>query len=198
MHAPRVHVPTAAVSRAARDRTFTVLGFSKSHALEGLRVGAVVAPTPESLARVLSATGTDTTANGCSVLSQTAAVAAMTSCGDPDHGWLGAWRRHLAAAVHHTVSRLNAMPKVSASLPEACFVVWADVSALLYAPGDETSPPREATSRLPQGRLRGRRHPRPRRLLRPQLCITSASPSPPRSLDRASTASTPAPSLAQH
>ena len=144
VHAPRVHVPTAAVSRAARDRTFTVLGFSKSHALEGLRVGAVVAPTPESLARVLSATGTDTTANGCSVLSQTAAVAAMTSCGDPDHGWLGAWRRHLAAAVYHTVSRLNAMPKVSAALPEACFVVWADVSALLYAPGDETSPPREA------------------------------------------------------
>ena len=131
VHAPRTHVPTACVSACAAARTYTVLGFSKSHGLEGLRVGAVVAPSREALAACSSASATDVTANGCSTLSQVAAIAAMEHASDFDDGWLAEWRAHVRWCVSYAVYRLNSIPGVRATLPEACSIVFADISTIL-------------------------------------------------------------------
>ena len=56
----------------------------------------------------------------------------MTKAGS----WLANWKLHLQACVRHAVMRLNKMEGVRANLPEACFVIWADVSRLLY-PDDQ-------------------------------------------------------------
>ncbi len=128
VHAPRVHIPTACVSPYAASHTYSIYGFSKSHGLEGLRIGALVAPTAGQLKKVLALLHTDTTANVASVTAQVAAIAAMTEAGS----WLANWRLHLQACVRHAVMRLNKMEGVRANLPEACFVIWADVSSLLY------------------------------------------------------------------
>ena len=128
VHAPRVHIPTVCVSPYAALHTYSIYSFSKSHGLEGLQIGALVAPTTEQLKKVLALSHTDTTANGASVTAQVAAIAAMTEAGS----WLDNWRLHLHACVRHAVMRLNKMEGVRANLPEACFVIWADVSSLLY------------------------------------------------------------------
>ena len=144
VHPPFVHVPTASVSSAAAERTYTVLGFSKSHGLEGLRVGAVVAPSAAVLKRVVAASHTDSTANGCSTLAQVAAIAAMEGAGSIESGWLHVWRSHLAWAVRFATNRLNKMAGVIAVCPEACFIVWADVSTIIYpSEADRVGPPRE-------------------------------------------------------
>ena len=144
VHAPRTHVPTACVSACAAARTYTILGFSKSHGLEGLRVGAVVAPSREALASCSAASATDVTANGCSTLSQIAAIAAMEHASDFDEGWLAEWRAHVRWCVSYAVYRLNSIPGVRATLPEACSIVFADVSTILsrLGPEDETEPER--------------------------------------------------------
>lgn len=160
VHAPRVHVPTMSSCPAAANRTFTVLGFSKSHGLEGLRIGAVIAPTEASLAHCLAASGTATTANGASVLAQVAAIAAMREAGSIGGGWLLQWKMHLQASVRYAAERLNAMPGVTCRPPEACFILWADVTELMYAPEemvDEEVPLsgflEQVTSRLSLGAL---------------------------------------------
>jgi aspartate/methionine/tyrosine aminotransferase len=136
VHSPRVHLPTMCISQYAAAHTYTIFGFSKSHGLEGLRIGALIAPNEEKLAKVLMLSNTSTTANGASVAAQIAAVAAMTEAGSHESGWLASWRLHLHACVLYTVTRLNAMEGVIANVPEATFVVWADVSSLLYPDND--------------------------------------------------------------
>jgi len=128
VHAPRIHIPTACVSPYAASNTYTIYGFSKSHGLEGLRIGALVAPSPDELTKVLTLSHTDTTANGASVIAQVAAIAAMTEAGS----WLVSWKLHLHACVKHAITRLNMMEGVHANLPESCFVIWVDVSSILY------------------------------------------------------------------
>ncbi len=139
VHAPRVHVPTMSISQYAAAHTYSIFGFSKSHGLEGLRIGALVAPNHEKLAQVLQLSNTNTTANGASVAAQIAAIAAMSEAGSHETGWLALWRLHLHVCVLHTVTRLNAMKGVIAKHPEATFVVWADVSSLLYPDDDDDS-----------------------------------------------------------
>ncbi|KAL3772195.1 hypothetical protein ACHAWU_000543 [Discostella pseudostelligera] len=136
VHSPRVHLPTMCISQYAAAHTYTIFGFSKSHGLEGLRIGALIAPNEEKLAKVLMLSNTSTTANGASVAAQIAAVAAMTEAGSHESGWLASWRLHLHSCVLYTVTRLNAMDGVIANVPEATFVVWADVSSLLYPDND--------------------------------------------------------------
>ncbi|KAL3805751.1 hypothetical protein ACHAW5_003831 [Stephanodiscus triporus] len=132
VHAPRVHIPTACVSPYAAAHTYSIFGFSKSHGLEGLRIGALVAPSVEQLTKALTLSHTDTTANGASVAAQVAAITAMTEAGSHNVGWLASWRLHLRACVRHAVMRLNKMEGVHAIEPEAGFVIWANISRLLY------------------------------------------------------------------
>lgn len=107
---PSIFVPTAAVSEYAESHTITISGFSKSHGLEGLRVGALVAPSEDMLQQSLRAVHADTTADGCSTLAQVAAIAAMEHA----DAWLGQWRTHLSAMLDLAVARLKAMaPLVS-------------------------------------------------------------------------------------
>ena len=155
MSAPRVHVPMASVSAAAARRTYTVLGFSKNFGLEGLRVGGLVAPSAADLVAVTETSGTSTTAGGTATLShgmlhhlcggtatlsQVAATAAMRG----GAAWLAQWVLHLQDNMKYAVERLNAMPGTAhVRLPSACFIIFADVSALLadntLAEGDESS-----------------------------------------------------------
>jgi aspartate/methionine/tyrosine aminotransferase len=128
VHAPRIHIPTACVSPYAASNTYSIYGFSKSHGLEGLRIGALVAPNAAELTKVLKLSHTDTTANGASVIAQVAAIAAITEAGS----WLVSWKLHLHACVKHAVTRLNKMEGVNVDLPESCFVIWVDVSSILY------------------------------------------------------------------
>lgn len=124
---PSIFVPTAAVSEYAESHTITISGFSKSHGLEGLRVGALVAPSEDMLQQSLLAVHADTTADGCSTLAQVAAIAAMEHA----DAWLGQWRTHLSAMLDLAVARLKAMaPLVNDVIkkPQACFVVFVDVT----------------------------------------------------------------------
>ncbi|GMH70481.1 hypothetical protein TrRE_jg9501 [Triparma retinervis] len=131
VYEPKVHIPMAAVSESAAKRTFTVTGFSKNFGLEGARVGGLIAPSTEELAKCSEAS--NTTAGGTSSLAQIAAVAAMEECED----WLEEWRSHVKANMAYCVQRLKAMGRLGVGkrrqvgMPEACFVIFADINDVL-------------------------------------------------------------------
>ncbi len=113
------------ISPAIAARTFTVQGFSKTFGLAGLRIGFVVAPTPEAFDRLLDVSLARTTMSGASTLSQVGAVAAY------EHGWpwAEAFVAHLERMRDLTVSLLREIPGVRVRVPEGTYVAFPDVSA---------------------------------------------------------------------
>lgn len=73
----------------------------------------------------------DDTAYGASVISQVAGVAALQQAG----GWRDEFRAHVKSQCRRAVSFLNAVPYVSAVMPEGTFVVFANVSYYLRISG---------------------------------------------------------------
>ena len=110
---------------ALMEHVITVYGFSKSFALAGLRVGAIFAPSEHHYQQLVTSSNVMTTAGGVSTLSQIAATAAVLHC----WYWVDEFLIHLTHMRDYAVARLNAMPGVHCTSPQATYLLFPDISA---------------------------------------------------------------------
>lgn len=106
------------------DRICTISGVSKSHALTGLRIG--FAHGPAWLIEAMGRLQSNTTGNPASA-SQAAAVAAM----EGPQEFLGEWRARFRARRDMVVAGINAIPGLSAPMPDGAFYCFVDASPLM-------------------------------------------------------------------
>lgn len=123
VYAPHTYTSIASLDPEIRQSTITITGFSKSYGLAGLRIGAIAATHPPHWQKLFEASLHATTVHGVNILSQVAASAALRHCGD----WLTGFITHLDAMRRLCVDRLNATPGVSCTLPQGCYVAFADI-----------------------------------------------------------------------
>ena len=123
--------PCFAALPGMRDRTVTVNGLSKSHAMTGFRVGYLAAPA--RLARAAAVLQGQITSCASSV-GQAAAAAALTGT---DEAWLAGNVAALRERRDYVLAELGRMEGVRvAHRPDGAFYVLPDVSA--YYDGDDT------------------------------------------------------------
>lgn len=125
VYPPHQHISTASLAPEIARRTFTVLGWSKTFGLAGLRAGALILPSVAHRDQVLGLSGAAATAYGVSTLTQVAAVAAWQD-GWP---WVEGFLAHLQGMRDLAVERLNRLDGVTARAPQGTYVVFPDVSA---------------------------------------------------------------------
>lgn len=105
------------------DRVLSVYGFSKSFGIAGLRVGCIYTTNKDLYQRVVEKANVMSTAGGISSLSQVAGIA----CLNDSMEWLEAFLIHLEQMRNYAYKRINSMPLVSSSLPEATFLLYIDI-----------------------------------------------------------------------
>ncbi len=116
----------AEVMPALKDRTLTLNGVSKAHAMTGWRIG--FAGGPEWLIRAMAKLQSQSSGNPCSI-AQAAAVAALNGPQDhlAEHNVKFRDRRDLIVAM------LNDTPGLSCPKPDGAFYAFADASGLMGA-----------------------------------------------------------------
>jgi aspartate/methionine/tyrosine aminotransferase len=119
------HTATASLGPEIAQRTFSIMGFSKSYGLAGLRLGVLVSPTSQIQQTMLHLAHADETAYGVSTMSQIAGIAAYQQAQD----WLAHFVAHLQTQRDYALTRLNAMPGIECHTPEGTFVLFPNVSA---------------------------------------------------------------------
>ena len=123
---PHQHCSIASIDPAVAARTFTVLGFSKSYGLAGMRLGLIVTPDRDRRDQLMATAHAYDTAYGASTVSQVAGAAAY----ERGQTWLTRFVAHLQRQRDYAVARLNAMEGVQCQAPEGTFVVFPDISSL--------------------------------------------------------------------
>ena len=129
----------AAVAPDLKDRTLTVNGVSKAHAMTGWRIG--YAGGPASLIGAMRKVQSQSTTNPCSI-SQWAATAALD--GPQDH--LADWRAAFLRRRDLVVGALDALPGVDCPVPDGAFYVFARIEGCLG--GTSAAGTRIATSEV--------------------------------------------------
>ena len=119
----RSFTPIASIHQEIFNRTITVTGFSKSFGLAGLRVGAVLAPDKKTFNNLYKHAQHQSTVEGCNIIGQVAAHAALTQCGD----WLAMFLDHLHQMRSLAVNGLQKIPGINCIPPEGCYVAFADI-----------------------------------------------------------------------
>ena len=114
----------ASLDPEIRDRTITITGFSKSYALAGLRIGAVMASNKSYFDLLFETSRHRTTVHGANLLSQVAATAALNECGV----WLEDFLCHLHQMRDRCVNGLNHIPGIACRFPEGCYVAFANIT----------------------------------------------------------------------
>ena len=114
----------AQVAPALCDRTLTVNGVSKAHAMTGWRIG--YAGGPEPLIAAMRKLQSQSTSNPCTV-SQYAALAALTGTQD----YLAPNRALFQRRRDLVVSALNAAPGITCPTPEGAFYVYPSIRACI-------------------------------------------------------------------
>lgn len=117
-------VTPAQVDPRIKDRTLTINGVSKSHAMTGWRLG--YAGGPASLVAAMAVVQSQTTSNPSSI-SQAAAIAALT--GPQDH--LAVRRESFRRRRDIVVERLDAIPGIECRRPEGAFYAFAGCADLI-------------------------------------------------------------------
>ncbi len=110
----------AQVAPALHDRTLTVNGVSKAHAMTGWRIG--YAGGPEPLIAAMRKLQSQSTSNPCTV-SQYAALAALTG----PQEYLEPNRALFQRRRDLVVSALNAAPGITCPTPEGAFYVYPSI-----------------------------------------------------------------------
>jgi aminotransferase len=123
VYPPAVFTSIASLNERIKNQTITITGFSKSHGLAGLRIGAVMASNNIHYKKLLDASLHNTTIHGVSVLSQIAAAAALNEC---DY-WLKDFLTHLQAMRDLCVKELNAIPGFKCIAPNGCYVAFVNI-----------------------------------------------------------------------
>lgn len=106
------------------DRVLTVSGVSKSHAMTGFRIG--VSAGPAWLIKAMEKLQSHSSGNPASI-SQAAAVAAFEGPQD----FLLDWRERFRARRDLVVSAINAIPGLSAPVPDGAFYCMVDAAPLM-------------------------------------------------------------------
>ena len=118
------HATLAAMFPDLADRICTVSGVSKSHAMTGFRIG--VATGPAWLIEAMGRLQSNASGNPAAV-SQAAAVAAFEGPQD----FLGEWRERFRQRRDLAVSAVNAIPGLSAPVPDGAFYCFVDAKPLM-------------------------------------------------------------------
>ncbi|MDE2560818.1 MAG: pyridoxal phosphate-dependent aminotransferase [Sphingomonadales bacterium] len=120
-YTPGAHATLAAQCPDLADRILTISGVSKSHAMTGFRIG--LAAGPEWLIKAMGRLQSHNSGNPASI-SQAAAVAALTGPQD----FLLDWRERFRARRDKVVEAINAIPGLSAPLPDGAFYCMIDAA----------------------------------------------------------------------
>lgn len=132
VYSPNAYISMASLGKEVRDRTITITGFSKSYGLAGLRIGAVMAPCREHYNLLFNTSLHKSTVHGANLLSQVAATAALTECGD----WLHDFLQHLQRMRDLCVNSLNRIEGVRCLAPAGCYVAFPDITGTGLSPGE--------------------------------------------------------------
>lgn len=112
------------------DRVLTVSGVSKSHAMTGFRIGVTTGPT--WLIKAMEKLQSHSSGNPCSI-SQAAAVAAF----EGPQEFLLDWRERFRVRRDLVVRAINAIPGLSAPVPDGAFYCMVDAAPLMARFGDD-------------------------------------------------------------
>ena len=118
-----IHTAIASIDEAVFQQTITVTGFSKSHGLAGLRIGAVLAPNQHHFESIYLQAAHASTVRGCNIIGQVAAHAALTGCDE----WFAQFLHHLHHVRGLLVTGLNKIPGILCQLPQGCYLAFADI-----------------------------------------------------------------------
>jgi len=124
------HASLAAVCPDLAERTLTVSGVSKSHAMTGFRIG--VSAGPAWLVAAMGKLQSHASGNPCSI-SQAAAVAAFTGPQEFLHEWCARFR----ARRDRVIAAIEAIPGLSAPVPDGAFYCMIDAAPLMARFGDD-------------------------------------------------------------
>ncbi|NML68755.1 pyridoxal phosphate-dependent aminotransferase [Chryseobacterium sp. RP-3-3] len=113
----------SSVSEAAKKKSFTVFGFSKSFGIAGLRIGAVLCNDQELLEDFTEKSQFNSTIEGVSTLSQIAASVAIEKA----KPWFNDFLTHLQHNRDLAYSILSNSDILTPNLPEATFVIFPKI-----------------------------------------------------------------------
>lgn len=120
---PFLYTSIASLNEETSNRTITIHGFSKSYGLAGLRVGCVLTTNNELFTKIYMASLHESTVNGCNVLGQVAATAALEKGED----WLNSFLVHLQKMRDLCLKHISEMPQISAYTPQGCYLLLCDI-----------------------------------------------------------------------
>ncbi len=123
-YTPGCHATLAVECPELADRTLTVSGVSKSHAMTGFRIG--VAAGPKWLIDAMARLQSHSSGNAVSI-SQAAAVAAF----EGPQEFLREWCERFRARRDRVVGAINAIPGLSAPMPDGAFYCMVDAAPLM-------------------------------------------------------------------
>lgn len=124
------HATLSVVCPDLADRVLTVSGVSKSHAMTGFRIG--VSAGPAWLIAAMGKLQSHNSGNPCSI-AQAAATAALAGPQD----FLVEWRERFRTRRDRVVAAVNAIPGLSAPLPDGAFYCMVDAAPLMDRFGDD-------------------------------------------------------------
>ncbi len=129
-YTPGAHATLSVECPELAERVLTVSGVSKSHAMTGFRIG--VAAGPEWLVKAMGKLQSHSSGNAASI-SQAAAVAAFAGPQD----FLIDWREKFRVRRDRVVAAINAVPGLSAPVPDGAFYCMVDAAPLMDRFGDD-------------------------------------------------------------
>lgn len=129
-YTPGAHATLSVECPELANRVLTVSGVSKSHAMTGFRIG--VAAGPEWLVKAMGKLQSHSSGNAASI-SQAAAVAAFAGPQD----FLIDWREKFRVRRDRVVAAINAVPGLSAPVPDGAFYCMVDAAPLMDRFGDD-------------------------------------------------------------
>ncbi|ORM57572.1 aspartate aminotransferase [Pantoea rodasii] len=118
------HIPFAALSEDAAQRSITLISPSKTFNIAGLGASMAIIPNPELRRRFKQVR--EGIVPGVDILAFVAAEAAWRE-GDE---WLAAQLGYLRANRDWLVTQVNALPELQINTPEATYLGWIDASQL--------------------------------------------------------------------
>lgn len=121
---PNRFTSIASIDPETSNLTVTVHGFSKSYGLAGLRVGCVLTTNRELFKNIYNVSQHESTVNGCNVLGQVAASAALTDAGP----WLSSFVHHLQKMRDFCLEQIQQIPLISAHSPQGCYLLFCQIS----------------------------------------------------------------------
>ncbi|AZA81243.1 pyridoxal phosphate-dependent aminotransferase [Chryseobacterium lactis] len=113
----------SSVSKEAKNKSFTVYGFSKSFGIAGLRIGAVLCNDEEVLNDFTEKSNFNSTIEGVSTLSQIAGSVALEKA----MPWYKEFLSHLQQNRDFTFRMLEKSEILTPNLPEATFVLFPKI-----------------------------------------------------------------------